>query len=93
MEPMQQSDTTIQLRASKFDRDLIDRAAQVKGMNRTQFMLNAALNEAKNAILDETTLFVDGETFAAIIDQLENTTPASDALMKTLNAKSPWDRG
>lgn len=92
MEQTQNSDTTIQLRASKFDRELIDRAAEVKGMNRTQFMLRAALNEAKNAILDETTLLVSAEKFAAIIDQLENPSPANDALMRTLNAKSPWDR-
>lgn len=92
METAQQSDTTIQLRASKLDRDLIDRAAEVAGLNRTQFMLKAALRDAKDVILDQSALFVSTETFTEIIDQLDNPTPVSAALEKTLTAKSPWDR-
>lgn len=92
MEQTQQADTTIQLRASRLDRDLIDQAARLAGMNRTQFMLNAAVRDAKNTLLDQTALFVDNQTFAAIIDQLNDTTPVNAALQKTLTMKSPWDQ-
>lgn len=92
MEQTQQADTTIQLRASRLDRDLIDQAARLAGMNRTQFMLNAAVRDAKNTLLDQTALFVDNQTFAAIIDQLNDTTPVNAALQKTLTTKSPWNQ-
>ncbi len=92
MEQTQTSDKTIQLRASQFDRDLIDHAANLAGINRTQFMLGAAIREAKNLLLDQTALFVDADSFAAIIDQLDNPTPISENLQKTLTATSPWDR-
>ena len=92
MERTQSSDKTIQLRASQFDRDLIDHAAHLAGVNRTQFMLGAAVREAKNLLLDQTALFVDADSFAAILDQLDNPTPISENLQKTLTASSPWDR-
>ncbi|MEZ5536526.1 MAG: DUF1778 domain-containing protein [Thiolinea sp.] len=87
-----QADTTIQLRTSRFDRDLIDQAAQVAGMNRTQFMLKAAVRDAKNVLLNQTALFVDARTFTSILDQLDHPSPPSDALKKTLTEPSPWDR-
>ena len=92
MEHTQSSDTVIQLRASTFDRDLIDQAANLAGINRTQFMLSAAVRDAKNILLDRTALFVDSDAFAAILDQLEHPTPVSSGLEKTLTAASPWDR-
>lgn len=82
---------TIQLRATQFDRDLIDQAAQALGINRTQFMLNAAIREAKEALLDQTTIYVNSKAFTALLDQLDNPTPPSDRLIKTLTAPSRWE--
>lgn len=92
MEQSQSADTTIQLRASRFDRDLIDQAARIAGMNRSQFMLSVAVRDAKNILLDQTALFVDAAAFASIIDQLNTPAPPSEGLKKTLTQPSPWDR-
>lgn len=90
---MDKASTIIQLRASEADRALIDRAAEIAGTNRTQFMLKAALKDAKDTILDhQSPLLVDADAFAAVIDQLNDPTPVSASLRKTLDAKSPWAR-
>ncbi len=49
-------DRTIQLRASQADRALIDRAAEIAGMNHAQFMLRAARKDAKEVIVDHAPL-------------------------------------
>ncbi len=93
MEQSTYADTTIQLRASVSDKNLIDQAARSMGINRTQFMLNAAVRNAKDVLMEQTSIFVDGESFAAILDQLNEPSPPSDALKKTLTEPSPWERG
>jgi uncharacterized protein (DUF1778 family) len=62
---------SIHLRAGARERDLIDRAAELVGANRSRFMLASALKEAKSVLLDQTTLPVDGPTFQAILDRLD----------------------
>ena len=93
MEQSTYADTTIQLRASASDKNLIDQAARSMGINRTQFMLNAAVRNAKDVLMEQTSIFVDGESFVAILDQLNEPSPPSDALKKTLTEPSPWERG
>jgi uncharacterized protein (DUF1778 family) len=46
------------------DRKLIDRAAELAGVNRSQFMLASALKEAKNILLDQSAIFAGAKTFA-----------------------------
>lgn len=93
MEQSIYADTTIQLRASVSDKNLIDQAARSMGINRTQFMLNAAVRNAKDVLMEQTSIFVDGESFAAILDQLNEPSRPSDALKKTLTEPSSWERG
>ena len=53
------AEMNIHLRARAQDRELIDQAAELVGANRSQFMLASALKEAKNVLLDQSTLFAD----------------------------------
>ena len=62
------SEVNIHLRARAYDRELIDRAAELLGSNRSQFMLSSALKEAKNVILDQSAFHVDNQTFNKILD-------------------------
>ena len=57
------AEVNIHLRARAHDRLLIDHAAELLGSNRSQFMMASALKEAKNVILDQTSLYVDNQTF------------------------------
>ena len=93
MEPDRSSGTTIRLRVSRAEGELIDRAVELEGVSRAQFMLRAALEDAREVLMDRSRLSVDGPTFAAIVDRLGNPSPVSGELRKTLEARNPWDRG
>lgn len=82
------AEVNIHLRARASDKELIDRAADLTGANRSQFMLASALKEAKNVLLDQTTIVADAEAFRKIMDWLDaEATPDEaaglDRLMRT----------
>jgi uncharacterized protein (DUF1778 family) len=80
------------LRARAQDKKLIDQAAELVGSNRSQFMLASALKEAKNVLLDQTTLYADAKTFQKIMDWMD--APATSAetagMKRLLKSKMPW---
>ena len=86
------AETNIHLRARMQDRQLIDQAAELVGSNRSQFMLASALREAKNILLDQTTLHADARAFQAIMDWMDATANPSEAegMKRILTAKTPW---
>jgi uncharacterized protein (DUF1778 family) len=90
--PPATAEVNIHLRARARDREIIDQAAELVGANRSQFMLASALKEAKNVLLDQTTVFADSEAFQKVMDWMDATaTPDESAGMKRLlQAKAPW---
>lgn len=96
---MKQSSATaevnIHLRARPRDRELIDQAAELVGTNRSQFMLASALKEARNVLLDQTTVHADARAFQQVMDWMDRPPTASEAagMKRLLEAKAPWRRG
>jgi uncharacterized protein (DUF1778 family) len=86
------AECNIHLRARAQDRALIDRAAELVGANRSQFMMASALKEAKNVLLDQSTLFADAETFQKVMDWMDAPATAAEAegMKRILHAKTPW---
>lgn len=86
------AEVNIHLRARPQDRKLIDQAAELAGLNRSQFMLASALKEAKNILLDQSTLFADAKTFQKIMDWMDSaaTPTETDGMKRILHAKTPW---
>lgn len=89
------ADVNIHLRARPQDKALIDRAAELVGSNRSQFMLASALEKAKSVLLDQTTLFADAKTFRAILDRMDAapTFAETEGMTRLAKAKLPWGRG
>ncbi len=89
------AETNIHLRARVQDRQLIDQAAELVGANRSQFMLASAIKEAKNVLLDQSTIYADARTFQKVMDWMDAPpTPAEAVGMKRiLQAKVPWQDG
>jgi uncharacterized protein (DUF1778 family) len=96
---MKQDSTTaevnIHLRARAQDKKLIDQAAELVGANRSQFMLASALKEAKNVLLDQSTLYADAKTFHKIMDWMDAppTPTETEGMKRVLKSKMPWPRG
>lgn len=88
------ADVNIHLRARPQDRVLIDRAAELVGANRSQFMLSSAIKEAKSILLDQASIYMDAPTFQKTLDWMDApVSPEEVAGMKRLlAAKTAWDR-
>lgn len=86
-----QTPVTISIRAKRRQRDLIDRAAERLGRNRSDFMLEAACREAENVLLDQIFFTVDGESFEKFQDMLDNPPEPSERLRRLLQTKAPWE--
>lgn len=86
---------SIHLRACGRDKDLIDRAAELVGATRSQFMLSSAIKEAKKILLDQSTIHADAKTFQKVMEWMDSPATASEtAGMKRLRqATSRWHRG
>lgn len=86
------AEVNIHLRAKAHDRLLIDQAAELLGSNRSQFMMASALKEAKNVILEQTSIYVNNQTFQKILDWLD--APATQEQTEGMNRlraiKAPW---
>ena len=86
------AEVNIHIRARVHDKLLIDKAVELLGSNRSQFMMASALEAAKNVILDQTSIYVDSQAFQAVLDLLE--APASqeqlDGMKRLSSAKAPW---
>ena len=86
------AEVNIHLREKAHDRLLIDQAAELLGSNRSQFMMASALKEAKNVILEQTSIYVNNNTFQKVLDWLD--TPATQEQTEGMNRlraiKAPW---
>ena len=75
----------IHLRARPQDQQLIDQAAGLVGANRSQFMMASSLKEAKNILLDQTTIYADARTFQKVMDWMDAAaTPTETAGMNRI---------
>ena len=82
---------TLNIRIKIEDQLLIDRAADICGKTRTDFILDVAKKEAENTLLDQTLLSVSKEAYQEFLDLLDNPPEPSAALKKTMQASAPWE--
>jgi uncharacterized protein (DUF1778 family) len=82
----------INLRVTRSQKALIDRAAEAQGRNRSNFMLDAACREAESVLLDQRYFNLDEEAFQRFIDLLDAPPRENPGLTRLLNTKAPWDK-
>ena len=85
-------DVNINLRASRKQRSLIDRAAEALGKNRSDFMLEASCREAESVLLDRRYFALDAERFEEFTAMLDAPPATGPRLRRLLTEKAPWDR-
>lgn len=79
----------VNLRMRKEVRALIDCAAKARGKTRTEFMIDAALRSAEEALLDQTLVRVDAETYAQFVAVLDQP-PDGEGFKRLMNVRKPW---
>ncbi len=73
-------------------RGLIDRAADLLGKNRTDFILDAARRAAEDALLDRTVLVVSAKVYAEFVARLDAPPKPNARLRRTLQMSVPWEK-
>ncbi|SMD15084.1 DUF1778 domain-containing protein [Rhizobium sp. RU36D] len=79
----------VNLKVREDVRVLIDRAAKARGKTRSDFMIDAARIAAEDALLDQTLVQVDSESYEhylAVLDQ----PPSGAGFERLMNASKPW---
>jgi uncharacterized protein (DUF1778 family) len=87
----QTRDVTINIRAKQNQRDLIDRAAEVQGKSRSEFMLESSYQKAQDVLLDRSFFGLDEHKFNKFMALLDAPPTRNDKLSTLLTTKAPWD--
>lgn len=84
---------TLNIRIHAEERGLIDRAAKVRGTNRTDFILDAARRAAEDAILDRALISVSPKAYAEFLARLDAPAKPNERLRRTMRTPPPWKTG
>jgi uncharacterized protein (DUF1778 family) len=82
---------TLNLRIKPEMRSMIDRAAELLGKSRTDFVLEAASRAAEDALMDRTTFWVCPEIYAEFLARLDEPTQPNARLARTMQSPTPWE--
>ena len=82
---------TLNIRIKADERGLIDRAAELVGKTRTDFILDATRRAAEEALLDRALFVIDSEAHAAFVARLDAEPAPNARLRRSLAAPPPWD--
>lgn len=82
---------TLNIRIKPEERNLIDRAAKVRGKNRTDFILDAVRSAAEETLYNQTIILTSPETYAKFLEQLDMKPSPNAGLRKTMQAPAPWE--
>lgn len=81
----------INMKAEPEVRSLIDRAAKLLHLNRTEFVLETVIQRAEDVILDHQLISVDKERFERFVATLDAAPAKNPRLKKLMNRKAPWE--
>jgi uncharacterized protein (DUF1778 family) len=82
---------TLNLRVKPEVRRLIDRAADLVGKNRTDFVLDAARRAAEDALLDRTVFSLSAAAYTEFLTRLDAPPRPNARLRKSLRTPAPWE--
>ena len=83
-------ETNIHIRARTADRELIDRAAEVLGKSRSDFVLDTVRREAEEVLREQRVFELDADQWTAFMDALDNPPKNNSRLRDLFSRKAPW---
>jgi uncharacterized protein (DUF1778 family) len=84
-------DVNINIRVKKSQRDLIDRAAEVQGKTRTDFILDSVQKTAQEVLLDRRFFGLDDDKFDRFVAILDEPPVGYAEMHELLTQKAPWE--
>ena len=83
---------TINFRAPASKQALIDHAAEVLGKNRTEFILEASCEKAREVLADQTHFALSRQAMQRFNELIEAPLTNTEALQRLLGTPAPWER-
>ena len=83
---------TLNLRIKPELRGLIDRAAEIQGKNRTDFVLSAARQAAEDALLNRTVFVMEPKAYEEFLSRLDAPPDPNPRLRRSLEIAAPWEK-
>lgn len=83
---------TLSIRIKPEERSFIDRAAKIRGKNRTEFILDAARVAAEEALLDQAIIMTTPEMYAKFLALLDMPPGSNERLHKTMQTPPSWEK-
>ena len=83
-------DKQINILATDEERAVIDYAASLVNKNRTDFIIERAVHEAQNIILDQRVFVLDDARYQAFIRQLEAPVQNVEGRQRLMDVKPEW---
>jgi uncharacterized protein (DUF1778 family) len=81
---------TLNIRIKPAERGLIDRAAELAGKSRTDFILEATRRAAEDTLLDRTLFVVSPAAHAEFLARLDAPPKPNARLKRSLGTALPW---
>lgn len=81
----------LNIRIKPATRSIIDRAAELLGKTRTDFILEASERRAEEVLLDRAVFTVSPEAYAEYLAKLDAPAQPNPRLKQTMLTKAPWD--
>ena len=82
---------TINLRASRRQKALIDQAAHALGRSRSDLMLDTVCREAEEILLDRRYFLLSEDAFRKFTAMLDKPPKDNPRLRRLLKTKAPWE--
>lgn len=86
-------DHPLSMRLPASDIAIIDRAANLRGRSRTDFVREAAVRAAEEAIIDSAVIRMSSAGFKAFADAISGPAKPVAKMVAMLKRKAPWERG
>ena len=79
------------MRLPQGDNDVIDRAAELRGRSRTDFVRDAAVRAAEEVLLEDTLLRKSPKDFSALMAVIALPAKAVPELAEVIQRTAPWE--
>lgn len=84
--------TPMSMRLPEADLAIIDRAAELRGRSRTDFVREAAVRAAEEVLMAQSAIRMSADQFEAFRSAIAGPGEVVPELVEALNRKAPWDR-
>jgi uncharacterized protein (DUF1778 family) len=83
---------TVTLRLCADDLTMIDRAARMMGLTRSEFIILASREAAEPSLLDRKIISMGPESFDHFIEQLSHIPEPDERLCELMRRPAPWEQ-